>query len=107
MRAGRMRNVVNVMEPTTNSDATGQETYSYALYRKVFASYERDGFTKNEDGYIQASGHETISFKLRYDPNITYNHLIEFNGIMYRIIGLDNYMNLNHELRVTVTAVDL
>ncbi len=102
-----MRNIVKVYQPKTVTDSTGQETYNYALYKTVYASYERDNYKKDEAGYIQASGHETISFKLRYDENITYNHRIEFEGVMYRITGLDNYMNLRHELRVTVTAVDL
>ena len=102
-----MRNIVKVYAPTVSTDNTGQETYSYELYKVVFASYERDSFNKSEDGFLQASGHEQISFKLRYDPTITYNHRIEFEGVTYRITGLDNYMNLRHELRVTVTAVDL
>jgi len=107
MRAGSMRNVVEIYAPTVSTDETGQETYDYALYKIVFASYERDNFSKDEQGYIQASGHEKISFKLRYDQSITYNHRILFEGVMYRITGIDNYKNLRHELRVTVTAVDL
>lgn len=102
-----MRNTVRLYAPKVTTDDTGQETYSYALYRSVFASYEQDFHTKDEAGIIQASGHEVITFKLRYDPLITYNFRIEFNGITYRITGLDNFMNLNHELRVTVLAVDL
>jgi head-tail adaptor len=102
-----MRNIVKVYEPTVSTDATGQETYGYSLYKKVYASYERDAFSKDEAGFIQASGHETISFKFRYDAAISYNHRVEFEGVMYRIVGLDNFMNLRHELRVTCTAVNL
>jgi len=102
-----MRNIVKVYAPTVSTDSVGQETYSYSLYKKMYASYERDGFDKNENGFIQASGEETITFKVRYDPNITYNHRIEFEGNMYRIIAVDNYMNLRHELRISVVAVGL
>ena len=102
-----MRNIVDILMPTTSTDATGQETYSYTLYKKVFASYERDSFQKNESGFIQASGHEEITFKLRYDASITYNHRLTFEGNTYRIIGLDNFMNLRHELRVKCVAVNL
>jgi SPP1 family predicted phage head-tail adaptor len=102
-----MRNIVKVFAPSVSTDETGQETYSYKLYRKVFASYERDSFSKNETGFIQASGHEEITFKLRYDKSITYNHRMEFEGNTYRIIGLDNFMNLRHELRIKCVAVNL
>ncbi len=107
MRAGRMRNLVKVYAPTTSTDTTGQETYSYKLASTVYASYERDSFSKDETGFIQASGHESITFKLRFDPSITYNHRIEFNGLMYRIVAVDNFMNLRHELRLKCVAVDL
>ena len=102
-----MRNIVQLWEPTVTTDNTGQETYSYALYRTVYAQYNRDSFTKSEDGFVQASGQETVSFILRFDPAITYNHRIVFEGETYRITALDNYMNLRHELRLTCTAVDL
>jgi len=102
-----MRNTVDILKPTSSTDATGQETYAYTLYKTVFASYERDAFQKNEAGYIQASGYEEITFKLRYDAAITYNHRMTFEGHTYRIIGLDNFMNLRHELRVKCVAVNL
>ena len=107
MRAGRMRNIVRLYAPTTVSDNTGQETYTYNFYRQVFASYERDSFQKDEAGFIQASGHETITFKLRYDKSITYNHRVEFEGLTYRITGIDNFMNLRHELRIRCVVVNL
>ena len=107
MRAGRMRNIVKVYAPTVSTDSTGQETYSYKLYKTVYASYERDSFSKDEQGFIQASGHETVTFKLRYDSTISYNHRVEFNGVMYRVTAVDNFMNLRHELRLKCVAVDL
>ena len=102
-----MRNIVKVFAPTVSTDNTGQETYTYSLASTVYASYERDSFKKSEDGFIQASGHETVLFKLRYDASIAYNHRIEFNGITYRVTEVDNFMNLNHELRLKCVAVDL
>ena len=102
-----MRNLIQVLQPTTVTDTTGQETYTYSPYKTVYASYERDGFKKNETGVIQASGHEEILFKLRYDPNVGYNWRVIFNGITYRVIAVDNYMNLRHELRLKCVAVDL
>ena len=105
--AGNMRNVVELWMPTTSTDATGQETYSYALYKIVFAAFERDKYSKSEAGLIQDSGNEEISFILRYDRNITYNHRLIFNDITYRITGIDNHKNLNHWHVVKATAVDL
>ena len=102
-----MRNVVKVFAPTVTTDNTGQETYSYSFARSIFASYERDSFAKNETGFVQASGHETITFTTRFTPDIGYNHRLEFNGLMYRITAVDNFMNLRHELRLKCTAVDL
>lgn len=102
-----MRNTVKVYAPTVSTDSTGQETYSYALHRQVYAAYERDSFRKDENGFIQASGQEDITFTLRYDSSITYNHRIEFEGTMYRITALDNRMNLRHELRLKCVAVEL
>ena len=107
MRAGNMRNVVEVYKPRVTTDAVGQETYTYDLYKIVFAGYERDSFKKDETGFIQASGQETITFKMRYDPAIGYNHRLVFNDITYRIISVDNLMNLRHELRLKCVAVDL
>ena len=102
-----MRNIIRVFAPKVYTDNTGQETYSYKLASVQYASYERDSFSKSEAGFIQASGHETVTFKLRYDATITYNHRIEFNGLMYRITAVDNFMNLSHELRLKCVAVDL
>ena len=107
MRAGNMRNVVEVYKPRVTTDAVGQETYTYDLYKIVFAGYERDSFRKDESGFIQASGQETITFKLRYDPTIGYNHRLVFNDTTYRITSVDNFKNLRHELRIQCVAVDL
>ncbi len=102
-----MRNVIKVYAPAVTTDSTGQETYSYDLTGIIYASYERDSFNKSEDGFIQASGQETVTFKTRYNNMIGYNHRLEFNGLMYRIIAVDNYYNLRHELRLKCVAVDL
>ena len=102
-----MRNIVKVYSPTVSTVNTGQETYSYTLSKTIYASYERDGFSKDETGFIQASGHESVSFTTRFTPDIGYNHRLEFNGLMYRITAVDNFMNLRHELRLTCVAVDL
>ena len=107
MRAGNMRNVVEVYKPRVTTDAVGQETYTYDLYKIVFAGYERDSFRKDESGFIQASGQETITFKLRYDSAIGYNHRLVFNDVTYRITSVDNFKNLRHELRIQCVAVDL
>ena len=102
-----MRNIVKVYQPTVSTDSTGQETYDYAFRGVTYASYERDSFRKDETGYIQASGSETVTFKCRYTNEIGYNTRLEFNGLTYRVIEVDNYMNLRHELRVKCVAVDL
>ena len=107
MKAGNMRNIVTVMRPVTSTDSTGQETYTYTKAYDVYAAYERDGFAKDETGFIQSSGHENITFTLRFDPSITYNHRIIFNGLTYRITALDNVLNLRHELKLKCVAVDL
>ena len=46
-------------------------------------------------------------FKLRYDENVGYNWRVVFNNITYRVIAVDNYLNLRHELRLKCVAVDL
>ena len=101
-----MRNVAKVYKPTTETDATGQETYSYAFYRTIYVGLVRDRYRKDETGFIQASGHDEYQLTTRYDSSITYNHHVEFNGVMHRITEIDDFMNLHHELRLRITAVD-
>ena len=105
MRAGHMRNVAKVYAPTTVSDNTGQETYTYSLYRTIYVGLVRDRYSKDESGMVQASGHEEYQLTTRFDSTITYNHHVEFNGVMHRITEIDNFMNLNHEMRIRITAV--
>jgi len=107
MRAGQMRFMVDVMEPTASDGDDGQTTYTYTLYKRIYAGIVRDSMDKNETGMIQASGHEDVTLTTRYDPNIGYNHRIIWNGVTYRISKVDNVLNLNHKLDLTITAVDL
>ena len=107
MKAGSMRNIAQVYEPTTVTDETGQETYSYSQYRTIYVALVRDQYSKDETGAVQASGHDSYMLTTRYDPSIGYNHHIEFNGVMHRITEIDNVMNLRHELRIRITAVGL
>ena len=106
MKAGHMRNIAKVYAPSVTTDETGQETYTYSLYKSIYVGLVRDRYRKDESGFIQASGHDEYQLVTRYDSSIGYNHHVEFNGVMHRITEVDNVMNLNHELRLRITAVD-
>ena len=106
MRAGQMRFMVDVYAPTSVEGNDGQTTYTYAFYKRIYAGIVRDSMSKSEDGFIQMSGHEEVTLATRFDPNIGYNHRIEWNGTTYRITKVDNVMNLNHKLELSITAVD-
>ena len=107
MRAGAMRQVLEIHNPITSTDSTGQETYSYVLYKKVYGALKRNSMSKTEDGFIQASGTDNVDMTLRYDPNIGFNSRVYWSGTWYRITKADNVMNLNHQLDLTLTAVEL
>lgn len=106
MKAGQMRNVAKVYAPSVTTDETGQETYTYKFYKTIYVGLVRDRYSKDETGFIQASGHDEYQLVTRYDASIGYNHQIEFNGQMLRITEVDDVMNLHHELRLRVTGVD-
>lgn len=107
MRAGAMRFTAEFHNPTQYTDSTGQEGYTYSLYKKTFVGIVRDSMDKNETGFIQASGHEDVTLQTRYDAHIGYNTRVYWNGTWYKINKVDNVMNLNHKLELGMTAVDI
>lgn len=108
MRAGKMRQLVDIYNPTASTEDDGQELYTYSLYLAgVFAELVDDVFGKDEAGFIQASGHSRATLRMRFDDGITYVSRLEWQGKTWRVVEVDNRFNLRHELVIVVEAVDL
>ena len=97
MRAGLMRQVVDVLEPSTTTKDTGEVTYSYSVSTgksKLFAWVKQISQYKTEDGMIQGSGTDLYRVSIRYDSDITYNH------------QLDYYVTSTEKVRLKINQID-
>lgn len=109
MRAGRLRQLVNILNPTTTTDSTGQDVFTYSgiTEANVFAEVRNISQRKTEDGIIQASGQEEYEVWLRYRSDITYNTRLTYNGLTLNITSIEDHRELHHALRLRCEVVDL
>ena len=108
MRAGRLRQLVDIQQPSSSTDSTGQEVFSYATTdSRVFAEVRNVSQRKTEDGLIQASGQEEWEVWIRYRSDITYNTRLLYNGLTLNVTSIEDHRELRHALRLRCEVADL
>ena len=107
MRAGKMRQLVSIQNPTATTDNTGQETYSFrTIHSNVPADVKNISQRKTEDGFIQASGQETFEVWMRYTPIVGYNTRLLYEGLTLNVVNVQKQGELKHALKLRCEVVD-
>jgi SPP1 family predicted phage head-tail adaptor len=108
MKAGQMRQLVDIQNPVTETDNTGQDTYSFStIATKVPADVKNISQRKTEDGYIQASGQETFEVWMRYNSKVGYNTRLLYRGLVLSVTQVMDQRELNHAMKLRCEVVDL
>ena len=107
MRAGQMRQLVDIQAPKTETDNTGQDTYTYrTIASRVPADVKNVSQRKSEDGYIQGSGQETYEVWMRYDPRVGYNTRLLYLGQVLSVTQVMDQKELRHAMKLRCELVD-
>ena len=115
MRAGKLRDVVDILTPIAQTKSSGEVFYTYKAEtgnRRVPCSVRNVTQKKTEDGYIQNSGDETFELRMRYSRDIGYNTQFDWysNDITknrLRIFAIENIEEKNRELKILCERVSL
>ncbi len=101
MQAGQLRQIVAIQQPTEANDAAGQRTYTYATtVPKVWARVRNASQVKSTEGDVQAAGLESYEVRMRYRAEITYETRIAYDGLTLQVVGIQNVLERDHELRL-------
>ena len=109
MQAGRLRERVTVINPTTVTDAAGQNTYNYGLGAgsvTVWAAVRNVSQLQSTDGDIQPSGQERFQVRIRYRSDVDYDTRLDWGTRQLQVVGIENYRNLDHELILECEEAD-
>ena len=107
MRAGDLRQRVDIQSAVTETDSTGQDTYSFkTVASKVPAQVRNITQRKSEDGFIQNSGHETYEVWMRYTDLISYNSRLLFEGLTMSVTAIEQHRELRHSMKLKCEVVD-
>lgn len=108
MRAGQMRQMVTIQNPSVVTDNTGQDTYSFStVASNVPADVKNISQRKTEDGFIQASGQETYEVWMRYTSLVNYNTRLLYNGQILSVTNIMDQKELRHAMKLRCEVVDL
>ena len=108
MRAGQMRQLVDIQNPKVQTDNTGQDTYVYStVATNVPADVKNISQRKTEDGFIQNSGQETYEVWMRYDPKVGYNTRLLYQGQVLSVVNVMDQKELRHAMKLRCELVDL
>jgi len=107
MRAGQMRQRVDIQNPVTQTDSTGQDFFTYSTDASGFPAMVRNATqTKSEDGYIQNSGQETYDVVVRYTPLLDYNSRLVYEGLTMSVVSIVRDLELKHSMTLKCEVVD-
>ncbi len=107
MKAGLMRQLVDIQNPKTETDNTGQDTYSFStIATKVPADVKNISQRKSEDGFIQNSGQETYEVWMRYDSRVGYNSRLLYQGLVLNVTQVMDQKELRHSMKLRCEVVD-
>lgn len=82
--AGRLREPLKLYGVTKTVNSLGEPVKTNVFIKNLRGEVKYDsGEEKESDGQLYAA--QTITFRIRYDSNITETNLIEFRGSMYDI----------------------
>jgi SPP1 family predicted phage head-tail adaptor len=108
MRAGQMRQRVDIQNPVTQTDSTGQDTFVYYLSASGYPAMVRNVTqTKSESGVIQNSGQETYEIVMRFTPMVDYNTRFIYQGRVLSVTQIEDHAELRHGMKIRAEAVDL
>tara|TARA_R110000782_G_scaffold74296_2_gene148487 strand:- start:154 stop:480 length:327 start_codon:yes stop_codon:yes gene_type:complete len=108
MQAGQLRQIVSIQQPTPTDDSTGQRKFVYATTEpKVWARVRNVSQSKSMDGEVQAAGIERYEVRVRYREGMTYDTRIKFGALILQVVGVNNVMERDHELRIDCEVADL
>lgn len=110
MQAGRLRERVAIMTRTTMTDENGQEWYRYTTPSlakdTVWAAVRATSQNKNGDGEQLPAGTETFDVRIRYRSDVGYATRLKWGTKYLEVMGVEDYRNLGHELRLSCELVD-
>ncbi len=107
MRAGQMRQLVDIQNPKKVTDNTGQDTYSFStIATKVPADVKNISQRKSEDGFIQNSGQETYEVWMRYDSRVGYNSRLLYEGLVLNVTQVMDQKELRFAMKLRCEVVD-
>lgn len=91
MRAGLLNEVLKILKKVTHYDSYGSGVASWepacgTIYASV--SYGNSGFAVNDGESVYS---QVVTFKMRYTDEVTEYCRIEWQGRLYRVIGIDRY----------------
>jgi head-tail adaptor len=55
---------------------------------------------KSTEGDVQAAGLESYEVRMRYRSAITYETRIQYGGLTLQVVGIENVLQRDHELRL-------
>lgn len=73
---------------------------------KLWAKANKEQIYKETDSAYQENYIETCSFTVRYTNKVTYDHVILFDGKIWRIVDLDNIQYSDRWLRIRCKRVE-
>lgn len=94
---------INLLEPTTTRNNSGQYVLTYAVNSEVYAALNYTRANEDNSGW-QLYGYSVVRWTIRYNANILHNWRVEHNGEEYDIQGIipdvrRTYMTLICKLR--------
>ena len=106
MRAGLLRQLIEVQTPVEAVSSDGQRTYTYTTSgTNEWASVRNTSQSKNTDGDIQAAGNEMYLVRIRYRADVGYDTRIIYNGKTMQVVGIENVNERDRELRLDCEVI--
>ena len=104
MRAGRLRQRIQLQSKATTADRTGTPTETWATYDTVWAEVKPLRGQEQQQG-DQVQGRMTHLVTLRYHSSITIEHRIYFDSRYFDINAVANVYERNIYMELSCTEV--